>query len=140
MSEAMASREAQSSITERKEETEGLVSIESSIGLFVLKGKANLSHDCGKGAFQNGAMARANPKTDFKADFCARVKAARIKKGLKQWQIAEILGMDQGTYKQYEGRSYMPHDLIPTFCLACDIDVSYLFTGRRPAHLKSRAA
>jgi hypothetical protein len=41
----------------------------------------------------------------YKQAFVERVKAARIATGIKQWQIADALGMPQGKYKQYEVRS-----------------------------------
>lgn len=58
-----------------------------------------------------------------------RVAEARISRGYKQWQIAELLGMPQDKYKQYEKRSLLPHHLIGRFCLICRVDPEWLVTG-----------
>lgn len=74
-------------------------------------------------------MAKGTTKTNFKTEFTARVKKARQLAGYTQQQMADFLDIDQGTYKQYEGRSYMPHDLVPRFALLCRVDAGWLFTG-----------
>ena len=50
--------------------------------------------------------------------------------GWKQWQMAEALGMPQDKYKQYEGRSLLPHHLVRRFCLIARVDLEWLMTGQ----------
>ena len=38
--------------------------------------------------------------------------------------------MPQDKYKQYEGRSLLPHHLIRRFCLIARIDLEWLMTGQ----------
>lgn len=82
-------------------------------------------------------MPAGTSKSLFKQAFIQRVALARAGRRYTQAQMADLLedGMKQDTYKQYETRSYLPHDLIPKFCLLCDIDHQWLFTGhgRSPA-------
>jgi transcriptional regulator with XRE-family HTH domain len=75
-------------------------------------------------------MAVPETETQYKAAFIARVKAARVARNFKQWQLAEALGMPQDKYKQYESRSLLPHHLIGRFCLITHIDPEWLITGR----------
>ena len=65
-----------------------------------------------------------------------RVAQARIARNLKQWQIAEALGMAQDKYKQYESRSLLPHHLIGRFCIVTRVDPEWLITGRGQKPLK----
>lgn len=70
--------------------------------------------------------------TEFNRLFCAATKRARKKAGYSQAQMAEILGIPRSTYKGYETRSPLPHDLLMRFCahtstsLAEMLDVEYL--------------
>jgi hypothetical protein len=75
-------------------------------------------------------MADSETEAQYKQAFIERVKASRISTGMKQWQVAEILGMDQSKYKQYEGRSLLPHYLIGRFCLITRVDPNWLLTGK----------
>ncbi len=70
-------------------------------------------------------------KTDYKQSFMARVKEAREARGLTQEEMATLLGINQPKYHKYESRSYLPHDLVPRFCLAAGVEEHWLFTGRR---------
>lgn len=126
MSEAIASREGQSSITERKE---SICFIPDVLGHYVLKHKANLSLDAELSLGHTVRMAEHDEESQFKQEFIARVKAARASLGWKQWQMAEALGMPQDKYKQYEVRSYLPHHLIGRFCLVTRVDPEWLMTG-----------
>lgn len=126
-SEAMASRDGQSSITERNE------FMTPSLGQPVLKSKANLSLDAkGRNVLQSG-MGSGAQTADFKEAFTGQVRAARAATGRTQQQMADALGIPQDRYKQYEGRTLMPHELIPLFCNICQIDVAFLFSRRRVA-------
>lgn len=75
-------------------------------------------------------MAESETETQFKQRFTKRVKDARVAIGWKQWQIADALGIPQDKYKQYEGRSLLPHHMIGRFCLITHIDPEWLLTGR----------
>lgn len=75
-------------------------------------------------------MAETETEAQFKQEFTRRVKAARIALGWKQWQMAEALGMPQDKYKQYEGRTLLPHHLIGRFCLVAHVEPEWLLTGR----------
>lgn len=75
-------------------------------------------------------MAESETEAQYKQAFITRVSSARVATGMKQWQIAEALGIPQDKYKQYEGRSLMPHHLIGRFCLITHINPEWLMTGR----------
>ena len=66
----------------------------------------------------------------FRAEFINRTKEARVQAGLTQQEMADILKTDQGTYKQYETRSVLPHRHVAAFCAATHVSASWLFTGR----------
>ncbi len=102
----------------------------ASIGQSVLKSKAMPSLDCGSGLGHNVQMADSDTELQFKQEFTGRIKTARVSLGWKQWQMAEALGMPQDKYKQYEGRSLLPHHLIGRFCLVTHVDPEWLLTGR----------
>lgn len=125
-SEAMASRETHKSMTDRNEAEV----MTESLGQIVLDDKDPVSSDWPTAADDTRPMSKPQSKSQYKDDFIARVRRAREARGLTQNGIAELLGIDQGKYKQYESRSYLPHDLIPRFCLACGVDHGWLFTGK----------
>ncbi|MCK1518375.1 helix-turn-helix domain-containing protein [Bradyrhizobium sp. 190] len=75
-------------------------------------------------------MAISETEAQFKQLFADRVRTARAATGLKQWQVAELLGIPQDKYKEYEGRSLLPHYLIGRFCLVCRADLGWLMTGK----------
>lgn len=126
ISSAMASGEAQSPMIERNEV---IAAIESSIGQYVLNCNVKVSHDCGELPGQNCPMGKDDAPTDFKRAFIARVRAAREARPYTQAEVADLLGMSQDRYKQYEGRSYLPHHLVTRFCTACGVDFKWLYTG-----------
>jgi mRNA-degrading endonuclease YafQ of YafQ-DinJ toxin-antitoxin module len=112
----------------------------SVLGQSVLKRKDKLALDSEKCLGHHVRMTESETEAQFKRLFTERVKAARIATGKKQWQIAEMLGILQDKYKQYEGRSYLPHHLVGRFCLICSVDPEWLMTGRgqkplRPPHI-----
>ena len=125
-SAAMASRESQSSMIFRKDD-KSLMS--SNLGHLVLKCKANLSLDVSRALGHTVRMPENETEAQFKQEFTGRVKAARQALGWKQWQMANALDMTQDKYKQYEGRSLLPHYLIGRFCLITRIDPNWLMTG-----------
>ncbi len=127
ISKAIASREGQSSITDRNV----LIFImPENLGQFVLKRKANMSLDGKITLGHTVRMAENETEAQFKQQFTQRVKDARRALGWKQWQMAEALDMPQDKYKTYEGRSYLPHRLIGRFCLITRVDPEWLVTGR----------
>ncbi len=81
-------------------------------------------------------MADSDAEAQFKHEFTRRVKEARIARGWKQWEAGEALGIPQDQYKQYEGRSLMPHHMIGRFCLITRVDYEWLLTGRGKRPIK----
>lgn len=137
-SAAIASREfPHSSMIERNEVKSVMTTL---IGQMVLKYKALPSLDCGLSLGHTVPMAESDTEDQFKQEFTGRVKAARASLGWKQWQMADALGMPQDKYKQYEGRSLLPHHLIGRFCLVTHIDPEWLMTGRGKKPMKPLAA
>jgi len=127
ISAAMASLEGHSSMISRNEL---ICDMPNVIGQSVLKRKAILSLDNDLPLGHNVPMAESETETQYKQRFMQRVAEARIARGLKQWQLAEALGMVQDKYKQYEGRSLLPHHLIGLFCIVTGVDPVWLVTGR----------
>jgi hypothetical protein len=74
-------------------------------------------------------MAKKPSETEQKRAFIARVKAAREWRFSTQRPMLTILELDQGTYKQYETRTPLPHRFIPKFCAATGVSVEWLLTG-----------
>ena len=75
-------------------------------------------------------MADSETEAQYKQAFIERVRAARNAAGMKQWQVADALGIPQDRYKQYETRSLLPHHLIGRFCIITRVDPEWLVTGR----------
>ncbi len=62
---------------------------------------------------------------NIKKDFGARIKELRNKKGITQYQLAEMAGVDPKHLSHIEtGRSFPKADLIEKF--ACALEVDYL--------------
>src|SRR5262245_23818872 len=120
-SAASASRESHSSITSRYD-----LNMEPFIRPAVLERKSIVSHDFAPVDYFNRGMG----KTEHRQAFVARVKLAREQRFSTQQQISDLLGIPQSKYHKYESRSYMPHDLVHRFCLACGVDIYWLFTGQ----------
>ncbi len=127
MSAAMAGCDGQMSITSRNDV---ICDMPQKLGQTVLKRKANPSLDCELALGHTVRMADSETEAQFKQEFIGRVKAARAALGWKQWQMAEALDMTQDRYKQYEGRSLLPHHLIGRFCLVARVEPEWLLTGR----------
>lgn len=107
------------------------------VGQSVLTCKANPSYDAAGQRVLQSTMGKTQPSSEFKREFTARVKAARKAKGLTQKQIGSLMGLEQDAYKQYEGRTLMPHELIPIFCKEVGVDISSLFEGAMRAVMRS---
>ena len=78
--------------------------------------------------------------TQFKDKFIGRVKDARNRSGFTQEDMAKILGIEQGRYKQYETRSYLPHEFVDVFCTATRISAAWLFSQDDVELSKKRSA
>lgn len=126
MSAAMLSREDQSSMIERNEVRSDMP---SHLGHLVLKRKAILSCDYDSAFGKNTAMPERMSETEEKAAFIRRVKIAREARFPTQTPMLTLLEIEQGTYKQYETRTPLPHRLIPKFCAACGVSLEWLLTG-----------
>ena len=73
---------------------------------------------------------------NIKKDFGQRIKELRNKKGITQYQLAEMTGIDPKHMSHIEtGRSFPKADLIEKFANALDIEYTQLF---QTEHLKDR--
>jgi hypothetical protein len=128
MADAIASREGQSSMIDRKEPNSDMG---ANLGQMVLDCKANLSCDCPEPLGHNVPMAK-KLLSDYELRFLARTNAARESTGKKQGDFASQLqdGMEQDYYKQYETRSMLPYELIPKFLSLTGVNYEWLFEGK----------
>jgi hypothetical protein len=126
MSAANASCEDQSETTDRKDT---ISDMDGTLGQKVLESKANVSRDKNEAFGEYPRMGRKVSETEEKAAFIQRTKLARIARFKSQTPICTILDLEQGTYKQYETRTYLPHRYIPKFCAATGVDIEWLLTG-----------
>ena len=97
-----------------------------------------------EGAFGTMALMKEPTKvaaSQFKRAFLARTAQARTRAGFSQSEIAELLGIPQDKYKQYEKRSPLPHYLISTFCIATRCEPAWLFglPAKRGAIIEPKA-
>lgn len=99
------------------------------LGQMVLESKAKVSCDCGEPLGLNVLMADRMSESEEKAAFIRRVRMAREARFDTQKPMLTILGLEQGTYKQYETRTPLPHRLIPVFCAATGVSLEWLLTG-----------
>jgi len=90
--------------------------------ILALDGKLSLRHSV--------RMDYMDSKAQYEQEFIARAKAARLATGKKQWQVAELMGIQQAQYKHYEVGRVIPHHLIGRFCLICNVDPNWLLTGK----------
>lgn len=73
---------------------------------------------------------------DLKKDFGMRLKELRSKKGITQYQLAEIVGIDPKHMSHIEtGRSFPKADLIEKFAEALDVEYTKLF---KTEHLQGK--
>jgi hypothetical protein len=100
-----------------------------SLGRYVLEVKAKPSYDLKCASEHPRHMPDRMTETEEKAAFIGRTRAARMARFEKQKPMLTILGLDQGTYKQYETRTPLPWRLIPKFCAATGVDIEWLLTG-----------
>ena len=73
---------------------------------------------------------------EFKKNFGVRIKELRIKKGLTQAELAELVGIDAKHMSHIEtGRSFPKADLIEKFSSQLDTDTTTMFFFQ---HLKPK--
>jgi transcriptional regulator with XRE-family HTH domain len=65
--------------------------------------------------------------TEFRALFCARIRALRRARHMTQAEMAQALGVGAEAYRAYETRSPLPHHLIEPFARITGIDIDELF-------------
>lgn len=132
ISSAITAGERHRPITARKDfrglRTMDALATSDYLGQFVLKIKAKLSHDEVRPSLDNAAMARMS-ETEEKLAFIRRVRMAREARFPTQSPMLTLLEIDQGTYKQYETRTPLPHRFIPKFCAATGVSMEWLLTG-----------
>jgi DNA-binding transcriptional regulator YiaG len=127
ISAAIASRDGQSSMIDRKE---GVSVIPPAIRQSVLNCKDILSADLAVSFGQTVLMAATSKSaSDFKNLWIARTKAAREKSGKSQDVIAAEIGVPQPTYAKYETRTMLPHQYVMAFCALCDITPAWMYTA-----------
>ncbi len=87
-------------------------------------------------------MADRTSETEEKLAFIGRVRLARMARFDTQRPICTILGIGQGTYKQYETRTPLPHRYIPKFVAATAVSFEWLLTGegKGPPGMQRRAS
>lgn len=130
MSEAIASTDGQSPMMSSNETILGARSFMALVlGQYVLKSKATLSCDYKKSFKQYRGMPDRMSETEEKLAFIRRTRQAREARWPTQKAIYTLLDLTQGTYKQYETRTPLPHRYIPKFCLATGVSMEWLLTG-----------
>lgn len=73
---------------------------------------------------------------NIKKDFGARIKELRIKKGITQYQLAELINIDPKHMSHIEtGRSFPKADLIEKLALTFNLEYTELF---KTNHLQNR--
>lgn len=82
---------------------------------------------------------RDHTPADFFQGFYARVRAARIARGLTQAEMAQALSIGSEAYRAYEKRTPLPHNLIIPFARITGVEIEYLFTGRSRRHDSPKA-
>lgn len=86
--------------------------------------------------FNNSIYSHVGVLMDLKKDFGQRLKELRNKKGITQYQLAELVGIDPKHMSHIEtGRSFPKADLIEKFAEALNVNYTKLF---RTEHLQSR--
>jgi hypothetical protein len=130
VSAIIVARDGQSSSNDR-----GVSVMNPDLGQTVLPVKAKKSYDIENVIRQSLGMADRMSETEEKLAFIGRVRAARMARFDTQKPMLTILGLDQGTYKQYEKRTPLPWRFIPKFCAATGVEIEWLLTGegRGPA-------
>jgi transcriptional regulator with XRE-family HTH domain len=133
VSAANASREGQSSMTDRNDESSVMA---QRLGQSVPKRKAIVSADCAQLSGHTVLMEDDDEKlaeSQWREEFRQRLIAARGSR--TQAVMAELLGIRTNTYGKYEGsrKSMMPIRLLPRFAKICGVTLEYLIEGDKAA-------
>lgn len=72
---------------------------------------------------------KVSTPTQYRKEFAARVRSARIMSSKTQQQLADELGVKLNTYQTWEGRTLLPHQHLIPFCYATQTDAYFLLTG-----------
>ena len=99
----------------------------SVLGQTVLINEPTLSQDLVVALVQDVAVVPKIPRREARRGFIQRTREARVRSGLSQIQMAEQLGIEQGTYKNYETNRPLPHELVLPFCHICQIRPGELY-------------
>jgi hypothetical protein len=131
-SDAIASREAHKSMTDRNEVGGESNVMPELLGPIVPKCKANLSHDSQIGWGHSVPMAldlESIAESEWREGFRERLRQAQG--GRTQETMAKLLGISRDAYAKYVGgrKSVMPVRLIPKFCAICDVSLDWLIEG-----------
>lgn len=65
--------------------------------------------------------------SEFDLLFCRAIRIKRAEAGYTQAAMADLLGLKLSTYKTYERRTPLPHDLLLRFCGATGVKIAQLF-------------
>ncbi|MFC3228768.1 hypothetical protein ACFOGJ_16105 [Marinibaculum pumilum] len=76
-------------------------------------------------------MAQKPSRSLFRKKLAARMYDARVRRGLTQEQIGDLMGIGEQSYKKHEQRGSLPADLFEIFALAVQEDPYWVLTGRR---------
>jgi transcriptional regulator with XRE-family HTH domain len=69
--------------------------------------------------------------SEFRAVFCARIKALRLSQSMSQVEMAAALGIGAEAYRAYESRSLLPHHLVERFAILTGVEIQDLFTSSK---------
>jgi hypothetical protein len=91
-------------------------------------------------------MPKDATSTEYKEQFLARVKSLR--EGMrhangKPWtaeDMAVALGIEADTYRKYERRTFLPHELVKRFALIVGVTVEFVMTGAKAPAASSKPA
>ena len=150
-SAAIASREAQSSMTERND-VKSKSDMHELVGQMVPIIKANLSHDKEVPPEHSVDMTQDTEtiaESEWREGFRQRLRQAQG--GRTQETMSRLLGISRDAYAKYVGgrKSAMPVRLLPRFCEICDVSLEWLIEGdqaekfaksRKPASKPRKAA
>jgi DNA-binding transcriptional regulator YdaS (Cro superfamily) len=130
-SEAIASRESQSSMTERND-AKPESDMPEILGHWVPNVKAIMSHDRPLSPRHSVPMAEdieSIAESAWRDGFRARLRQAQG--GRTQETMARLLGTSREAYSKYVGgrKSVMPVRLLPKFCAICDVSLIWLIEG-----------
>ena len=102
----------------RNEET---FDIRDYLGRNVLGCKSKSSQDSRPLLGHDVRMGARIPRKEVRRGFIQRTREARVRTGYSQPEIAKLLRIGQGTYKNYETNRPLPVELVPEFCEICGI-------------------